>query len=251
MDNPYIFTFKTDLSNIPIPLTLNNPYGTFLPKIAKIAAQEFQDFISEESKQWEHDFLLENGKMFGVLVVQTIDNALRFLGTISGKMFKNDKCSKFIPSVFDEATDDFFIDKGMAALSKMSRQINHTQDASEVILLKKIRKNKSIALQQQLFEHYHFLNLSGQKKNLLDIFAQASSGYPPAAAGECAAPKLFQYAIQNQLKPIALAEFWWGATIKDKTRTHKVFYPACKNRCRPILEYILEDTTLYEKGIST
>ena len=66
---------------------------------------------------------------------------------------------------------------------------------------------------------------------------------PPSAAGECAAPKLLQYAIEHQLKPIALTEFWWGNSTKEKT--HNVFYPACKNKCRPILEYMLEDTELF------
>ncbi len=244
MDKKLIFDFKTNISAVRIPLEMNNPFGSFIPEIAKIAAAEFQEFITEESKQWTHDILLEKGKMFGILVVQMKDESYKFLGTISGKMLKNDKCAQFIPSVFDDSVDDFFIDKGMAALGIMGSEIKNTTDAKEIILLKKIRKNKSIALQQRLFEHYHFLNLSGQKKNLLDIFKLAARGNPPAAAGECAAPKLIQYAIQNQLKPIALAEFWWGATIKDKTREHKVFYPACNNRCRPILGYMLENMSL-------
>jgi len=74
----------------------------------------------------------------------------------------------------------------------------------------------------------------------------SSHGNPPAAAGECAAPKLLQYAFEHRLKPIALAEFWWGNPSQNKEREHKVFYPACKNKCRPILEYMLNDTALFE-----
>ena len=81
-----------------------------------------------------------------------------------------------------------------------------------------------------------------KEKNLLEIFKHSSNRIPPSAAGECAAPKLFQYAIKYGLKPIALAEFWWGGPDKNKEREHRVFYSACKDKCQPILEYMLEDT---------
>src|SRR5690606_21753915 len=63
---------------------------------------------------------------------------------------------------------------------------------------------------------------------------------PPAAAGECATPKLLQYAFLNDLKPIAMAEFWWGASPKSEVRKHKQFYPACTGKCEPILKHMLE-----------
>ena len=81
----------------------------------------------------------------------------------------------------------------------------------------------------------------------MDIFKNSSHGNPPAATGECAAPKLLQYAIKNQLTPIALAEFWWGDSIENKGKKHTNYYPSCKNRCRLILEYILEDVELFTK----
>lgn len=62
---------------------------------------------------------------------------------------------------------------------------------------------------------------------------------PPAGSGECAAPKLLNYAYQNQLKPIAMAEFWWGQSPKSQVRKHKQFYPACRSKCEPILGHML------------
>ena len=82
----------------------------------------------------------------------------------------------------------------------------------------------------------------------MQIFKSSSHGNPPSAAGECAAPKLLHYAFKHQLKPIALAEFWWGNTLKNIEREHKDFYPACKNKCRPILEYMLDDTELFNQS---
>ena len=183
--------------------------------------------------------------MFGVLVVQNADNEYGFLGAVSGKLPNNAKSESLVPSIFDDSIDDFFINKGMSELTEIGDKIKNTDTASEIEFLSEKRTNKSIALQKWLFEKYNFLNLSRKEENILIIFEDSSNGNPPVAAGECAAPKLLQYAIKHSLKPVALAEFWWGKQIKNKDREHAVFYPACKERCRPILEYMLEDTSLF------
>lgn len=249
MDNQLIFKFKTDLTLENIPEKLNNPFEVSIPEIAKIAAIEFQEFISQASKKWTYDFSHRQGKMFGVLVVKSKNGSLGYLGTVSGKISREDICDQFIPSVFDDATDNFFINKGMTELSAMINRIKETDIPEEKTALKAKSKQKSIALQQRLFENYHFSNTAGQKLGLLDIFKQSSHGKPPAASGECAAPKLLQYAIENELKPIALAEFWWGNPISSRDRQHKAYYPACKSRCRPILEFMLEDSELFAKSL--
>lgn len=243
--NHHIFNFKANISKVKIPLQLNNPFEEFVPEIAKIAAKEFQDFLILESKKWKHDFDTQKGKMFGVLVIQKKDNTLCYLGTVSGKLPNNEVCANFIPSVFDNSIDNFFINRGMTELTEIGNKVKSSNDAVEISLLKEMSRKKSNALQKRLFENYNFLNFSGKNKNLLDIFENASQGNPPSAAGECAAPKLLNYAIQNKLKPIAVAEFWWGSSIKNKEKTHKTFYPACKDRCRPILEYMLENESLF------
>lgn len=245
MDKQLIFNFKTDISKVNIPSKLNNPFGANVPEIAGIAAKEFQAFIALESQQWNYDFHTQKGKMFGVLVIQIADKGYGYVGTHSGKMPGNAKCPQFVPSIFDDAVGDYFINKGMTALTEIGRQIRNTQNPAEIIALKEKSKQKSIALQRRLFESYHFVNLSGQQKSLLDIFKDSSHGNPPSASGECAAPKLLQYAINHGWKPIALAEFWWGDSVKNKGKVHRAFYPACKDKCRPILEYMLEDTVLY------
>lgn len=108
----------------------------------------------------------------------------------------------------------------------------------EIIALKQERKQKSAALQRELFEQYTFLNKDHIDKSLLAIFSDTV--VPPAGAGECAAPKLLQYAFLNNFKIIAMAEFWWGASPKSAIRKHQHFYPACRGKCAPILEHMLE-----------
>ena len=247
MDKQLLFNFKTDISRLGIPLTLNNPFSTYIPKIAKIAAKEFQEFITIESHKWNYDFSNLRGKMFGVLVIKKQDHTYCYLGTVSGKLPKNAICKKFIPSVFNESVGGFFINKGMNELSEIGNQIKSASNPSEIIYLKEKRKNKSVSLQKKLFKNYYFLNISGEEKNILEIFKSSSHRNPASASGECAAPKLLQFAIKHQLKPIALAEFWWGNSDKNKEKKHKHYYPACKNRCQPILEYMLENTELFTK----
>jgi len=109
----------------------------------------------------------------------------------------------------------------------------------EINLLKKKRKQKSADLQQKLFEQYVFLNQAGQTQTLFDIFKNTLQIIPPSGAGDCSAPKLIQYAFQHNLRPVAMAEFWWGQSPKSEIRKHGQFYPACRGKCEPILEHML------------
>ncbi|KAA2242758.1 RNA pseudouridine synthase [Chitinophaga agrisoli] len=115
--------------------------------------------------------------------------------------------------------------------------------------LKNERKERSAALQQQLFDQYTFLNKDGKSKSLQEIFSATVLGKPPAGAGECAIPKLLQFAFANGYKPIAMAEFWWGASPKSEIRKHKHFYPSCTGKCKPILAHMLEGMPIDENPL--
>ncbi len=248
MKDLLIFSFDTDISGIHLPENLNNPFGDEIPHIARIAALEFQQFITQESEQWDYDFEVRQGKMFGILVVQKNDKSYGYIGTISGKISRHSTCRNFIPSVFDDATDDYFINRDMTELTHICNKINACTNPAELIELKEHRRRHSFGIQQRIFKNSNFNNIRGDKRNIIEIFENSSHGNPPSAAGECAAPKLLQYAIENQLAPTAIAEFWWGNPIKTDDRQHKAFYPACKNKCRPILEYMLDDGELYTQA---
>ncbi|MGJ8685103.1 MAG: pseudouridine synthase [Nonlabens sp.] len=102
------------------------------------------------------------------------------------------------------------------------------------------RRQQSLDLQDWIFKQYDLLNANGERKNVLEIFNELNLGAPPASTGDCAAPKLLQYAFAQALKPIALAEFWWGKSSKSQIRKHKQFYPACRSKCEPILGHMLQ-----------
>ena len=116
----------------------------------------------------------------------------------------------------------------------------------KIIELKNERKIRSNQLQQRLFDNYKFLNARGDYKSLQTIFTKELEIAPPAGAGECAAPKLLHYAYKNNLKPIALGEFWWGQSPKSEIRKHASFYPSCRNKCEPILGFMLQGLEVEE-----
>ncbi len=117
---------------------------------------------------------------------------------------------------------------------------------TEIEALKAERRQRSNALQQRLFDQYTFFNARLEEKSLWHLFKDTAQHRPPAGAGECAAPKLLQYAYLHDLKPIAMAEFWWGASPKSEVRNHKQYYPACRGKCEPILGHMLQGLNVDE-----
>ena len=115
---------------------------------------------------------------------------------------------------------------------------------SQIQKLKKERKQKSTQLQKQIFDQYQFLNTRGKRKGLEEIFEPI--GYPPSGAGDCALPKLLQYAFANHYEPLAMGEFWWGKAPKSELRKEGRFYPACSGKCKPILGHMLKGLKLEE-----
>ena len=122
----------------------------------------------------------------------------------------------------------------------------HSQLNNKLLALINRRKTLSSQLQRKIFDQYQFLNKNKEPKSLFDIFTNTPQQKPPAAAGECAAPKLLQYAFKHNLKPLAMAEFWWGASPRSEIRKHQHFYPACQGKCKPILSHMLDGIEMDE-----
>ena len=247
-----LIPFDTDTHNIPLPTQLNDPFTVpdeQHPLVAR-AVQQLQHHLATQT-EWHHNFGLghENedsslkpiGKMFGVLVVQTAAQELGFLAAFSGKLAGGNHHSYFVPPVFDSLSEDTFLNRGMRALKTINDEIKQMELAGckathQLMMLKEKRKAHSQGLQSQLFDAYRFLNAAGEHRTPKDLFTT-----PPAGAGECAAPKLLQYAYQQHLTPLAIAEFWWGVPPNTaiSTRSHEAYYPACDDKCRGVLGWML------------
>lgn len=106
--------------------------------------------------------------------------------------------------------------------------------------LKQLRRQLSDNLQQWLFSRYDMLDANGTRRNLCSIFADTPQRIPPAGAGDCCAPKLLQHAYLCRMRPVCMAEFWYGASPKGEIRRHLNYYPACRGKCLPILRHMLQ-----------
>lgn len=320
--------FTTSITDIPLPERFTYPFCYTPHPLCILAAKEVQSYLTRQTA-WKDE--LRQGKMFGVLIVQTEHGETGYLAAFSGILAGKNLHPFFVPPVYDLLQPQGFFkieeenissinrnirqlenDKAYAALSaELARTIQsaenilatakaqlkeaktareqrrkekelNAQEEAELIresqfqkaeykrlerswkarittlqtqtedwerrisALKSERKTRSAALQQKLFEQFGMLNYRGEVKNLCEIFGQTVHKTPPAGAGECAAPKLLQQAYLHGWKPIAMAEFWWGDSPKTEIRHHGHYYPACKGKCEPILQHMLQGLQVEE-----
>lgn len=201
----------------------------------------------------------KSGKMFGVMIVEA-DGRRYYLAAFSGMIGGTYLQEGFVPPVYNLQTEGSYFKQEEANISAINHRIANGEDTEE---LRKERKQRSIALQQWLFEQFHLLNAKGESKSLISLFEnqpqiltaeeyfngkrQTQMGSRiPSGAGECCAPKLLQYAYQHQLKPLCMAEFWLGPSPKDEVRIDGQYYPACHSKCKPILRHMLEGLQVEE-----
>lgn len=257
--HPYFTPFKIKALTTDIPDKFTYPFDYTPHPLCLKAVAEIQLYLTTQT-EWYHNFGISKakegaiiGKMFGVLVVQTSANELGYLAAFSGKLAGGNIHAKFVPPVYDSLVEGDFLNNGMLNLSQINKEISLLEAMSlevnmiQIAALKKKRKENSAALQDKIFEQYYFLNQAGEQKSLNQIFKDSLNTKPSSGAGECATPKLLQYAFLNQLKPIAMAEFWWGLSPKSSTWKHGEFYPACKEKCAPILGHMLQGMAVDEK----
>ena len=313
--------FTTSITDIPLPERFTYPFCYTPHPLCILAAKEVQSYLTRQTA-WKDE--LRQGKMFGVLIVQTEHGETGYLAAFSGILAGKNLHPFFVPPVYNLLQPQGFFkieeenissinrnirqlenDKAYAALSaelartiqsaenilatakaqlkeaktareqrRKEKELNAQEEAEliresqfqkaeykrlerkwkaeltqletrileyekQIQQRKQERKKRSAALQLRLFAQFNLLNARGETKDLCEIFAPTAQQVPPAGAGECAAPKLLQYAYLNQLRPIAMAEFWWGNSPKTEIRRHGYFYPACKGKCEPILKHML------------
>jgi len=313
--------FGEEIKGVPLPEKFTYPFYYVPHPLCKMAASEVQRYV-DRREDWKDE--LQNGKMFGVLVVRTKNGSLGYLAAFSGNLANTAHHDFFVPPVYDLEVCDEKYKEIDAVIVTMSKNLDSLMNSSEYLALKEkvksesenmnkilfdareemkkaktrrdvlrktkltdeelqrliqesqfqkaeykrlqerlqkdfyeirqelddkdiliaeaksVRKVCSVYLQTNIFQKYIFLNAKGESKKLVDIFKNESLLVPPSGAGECAAPRLLQYAFLNHLQPVAMAEFWWGGPSKKEIRIPGCYYPACKGKCGPILGWMLQ-----------
>ena len=131
-----------------------------------------------------------------------------------------------------------------AVLQPLKSQIE--QADMQIHRLKQRRKALSRHLQTQMHVAYSLTNFAGQTASLQELM---SDGALPTGTGDCCAPKLLHYAATHKLKPVALAEFWWGASLPTGDKIQGKFYGACAERCQPIMGFLLSGLSAQKSKI--
>ena len=212
---------------------------------------EDEEFMAYSQEHWIHDF---NGIKFGESYYHTFASIFEDNENPAIPLIKY----LIVLAQCPRSQEEELIRESQWMKAELKRKRQHHQQAiaaQEVAvngLEEKIkrfrtqRKEMSDALQRWLFEHFMMRNALGQSQNLLQIFKDTSTPTPPSGSGECCAPKLFQYAFSHHLRPISIAEFWWGQSPVGEIREHLHFYPACRGKCLPILQYMLQGLDIEE-----
>lgn len=305
-----------------LPRLFNNPFHYHPHPLVVQAAQAVSTYLTDSVPHLLTS--LSEGKMLGVLVVETPDQVIGFLAAFSGNINGSNHYEYFVPPMFDLLDPNGYFVAEEAAISRINHQIElwehdpeylqvqnqvnqqsaqayeelqqlkaHYHEAklernrlrtagideattqrfitesqfqkaelkrqqrryetlvqelqqqlipytTRIATAKAERAQRSAQLQQRLFKSFVALNACGERKDLIEIFRNTAQGIPPAGAGECALPKLLQYAYERHYRPIASGEFWWGKSPQNgQVRHHGKFYPSCKGKCEPILSHML------------
>ena len=239
-------------SVIAPPERFTYPFAYEPHPLCQLAAKAVQAYIASHEEIRED---ADRGKMFGVLVVEIpkegptaiVDaGRLGFLAAYSGLLAGRNDWPYFVPPVFDAQQPDGYFktqEREISRISKDSRESRLSRDSSD-----SSSKQLSQELQTWLFHQYRLLNARGEVKDLVDVWQEYYNRpkllrkypLPPGGTGDCCAPKLLQYAYQQGLKPLCMAEFWWGETTKTELRHHLNYYPACRGKCKPVLTWMLQ-----------
>lgn len=318
--NAKVHFFPFPIDSIALPAQFTYPFHYTPHTLTELAAKGVQIYL-QSRKDWAEE--LQEGKMFGVLIVRTPEKRIGYLAAFSGNLAGSNHHSFFVPPVYDMLQPNGFFRQEEKNISAINLQIKKTENSSlyldmknelnaakqyaaaaiaqykealkkakserderrksgispeeetlliresqhqkasfkrkekelqnfikekqdkvrqieeTICLLKQERKKRSAALQEKLFGQFRMLNAKGERKDLCELFKSTPQGFPPSGAGECALPKLLQYAYSSDLTPLAMGEFWWGMSPKDEIRHHGHFYPSCKGKCEPILRHML------------
>ena len=312
-----------------IPASCRNPFDNNPYPLAISASENLQQWLIESPLISDQLFQKENGKMFGVLVIEDEVGKIGYLAGFSGMLNKQWEVPGFVPPVFDIKKQQSFLLEGERQVSQLTEKIDQlltsplrqqaktklkalekqreilleklksrhkenkqkrNQDRQnnkesleklsylsqqdkrdfkaeksnweelinkaeiniqnnfeiEIIELIKKRKQLSQQLHKKVFENYLLVNKLDESESLINFF---DGKIPPGGAGDCAAPKLIQYAHLNKLKILAMAEFWWGASPAKGVRHHAHFYPPCRGKCHPILPFMLQGVCVEQSAV--
>lgn len=154
--------------------------------------------------------LFSEGKMMGVLLAEDKEGEVKCFYAFSGLAKGRSHVDGFVPPIFDTEN-----------------------------LRPALSADDSRHIQDELFSNYVVHNAAGETASVKDIFALRGL-VPPGGTGDCAGPKLLEYAYRQGCKPLAMGEFWYGSSPVSEVREKGRFYPSCTGKCGPLLTFMMK-----------
>ena len=217
--------------------------GACLDLMAKLKQENRIDFTIPAGladPRYSTDYLEgpARGKMFGVMIARTASGETQVLRAFSGQYNGSWQVPGWVGPVFEPAEFYHLHDPRERAIKELGRQMEEKdKGTSRYQSLAVQRKEKSRQLMKMIHGLYRLKNFCSQEAGLQEIFFQGKG--IPTGTGDCCAPKLLQHAALNDLRPLGLAEFYWGRQNSSGSRQHGRFYPSCRSKCYPLLGFML------------
>ena len=210
-----------------------------IKNLDKYGRLDFEEPEEKADPRFSTDYVFgkARGQMFGILECIDKDGKQVILKAFSGQYNGVWEIKNWVPPLLNaEEFDELIIedDKKIKAVGKKILELPENSDQKKELV--KERKKLSQNLLKQIYDLYELNNFSGEKKSLSEVFGSYAI---PTGTGDCCAPKLLNFAALNNLKPVSLAEFYYGKENLSGTKMYKEFYSSCKEKCYPILGYFL------------
>ena len=122
--------FTTSISDIPLPERFTYPFCYTPHPLCVMAAEEVQHYLSKQS-DWQEE--LSQGKMFGVLIVQTEDGSIGYLTAFSGILAGKNIHPYFVPPVYDLLQPQGFFKIEEENISAINRRIRRLEEDKKYI----------------------------------------------------------------------------------------------------------------------
>ena len=176
--------------------------------------------------------------MFGTMVCERVSGARLTLKAFSGQFNGAWEIEGWTPPLFDLQQWHDVHDDTEEEIKRLGVNIDRLElsDPARNTLTDQ-RSQLSRGLMRDIHQLYTLHNFRSEARPLLEAYI-GPNGIPNGTA-DCCGPKLLNYAARNHLRPLGLAEFYYGRPNKQGTRQHGHFYPSCKEKCAPILGFML------------
>ena len=214
-----------------------------LSLMAQLDAHHSIDLFSagpdkDEELKTEYLFGPARGKMFGVMACLAPNGATQLLRSFSGQYNGMWEVEGWVPPLFNANDFSRTNDKIEKQIKTIGREIDRSRPHSDKwLLLRKKRRKLSQDLMRDIHKIYRLTNFYGKSAPLYQAYTEPNG--IPTGTGDCCAPKLLNYAARNRLIPLGIAEFYWGRENRSGSRKHGLFYSSCKEKCEPILGFML------------